>query len=101
MSVPYGCQSMVEPLRRVLVKRPDPAYAVENHQIRHYTAKPDLAEDRREHDAFAALLDAEGIEVNHYDEPQPGRADAIFTYDARAFNNKLLMSSFKTGHSIN
>jgi len=81
MSARYGSQSMVEPLRRVLVKRPDPAYAVEDHQKWHYTSTPDLGEARREHDAFVALLEAEGIEVSHHDEPQPGRADAIFTYD--------------------
>jgi N-dimethylarginine dimethylaminohydrolase len=81
MSVPYGSQSMVEPLRRVLVKRPDSAYVVEDHQKWHYTAKPDLGEARREHDAFVALLKAEGAEVSHHDEPQPDRADAIFTYD--------------------
>ncbi|MEE8354696.1 MAG: arginine deiminase family protein [Candidatus Bathyarchaeia archaeon] len=81
MSVPYGSQSMVDPLRRVLVKRPDSAYAVENHLKWHYTAKPDLEEARREHDAFVSLLEAEGVEVSHHDEPQPGRADSIFTYD--------------------
>jgi N-dimethylarginine dimethylaminohydrolase len=81
MNVPYGSQSMVEPLRRVLVKRPDRAYAVEDHLKWHYTAKPDLEEARREHDAFVAILEAEGVEVSYHRELQPGRADAIFTYD--------------------
>ena len=81
MSVPYGSQSMVDPLRRVLVKRPDPTYAVEDHQKWHYTSTPDLVEAQREHDAFATLLEAEGVDVSHHDEPQPGKADAIFTYD--------------------
>ena len=81
MSAPYGSQSMVEPLRRVLVKRPDRAYAVEDHLKWHYTAKPDLEEARREHDAFVAILEAEGVEVGYHGELQPGRADAIFTYD--------------------
>ena len=78
MSAPYVRQSMVEPLRRVLVKRPDPAYA-EDHRKWHYTSTPDLQEARREHDAFTALLRAEGVEVSHHPEPQPDRADAIFT----------------------
>jgi len=81
MSDPYGSQSMVEPLRRVLVKRPDRAYAVEDPLKWHYTAKPDLEEARREHDAFVAVLEAEGVEVSYHGELQPGRADAIFTYD--------------------
>ena len=81
MSVPYGSQSMVEPLRRVLVKRPDRAYVVEDPLKWHYTAKPDLEEAQREHDAFVAILEAEGVEVSYHGELQPGRADAIFTYD--------------------
>ncbi len=81
MNAPYGSQSMVDPLRRALVKKPDPAYAVEDHLKWHYTAKPDLQEALREHDAFATILQAEGVKIEYHDEPQPGRADAIFTYD--------------------
>ena len=81
MNAPYGSQSMVEPLRRVLVKRPDHTYAVEDHLKWHYTAKPDLEEAQREHDAFTTILEAEGAEVDYHDELQPDRADAIFTYD--------------------
>jgi N-dimethylarginine dimethylaminohydrolase len=88
MSVPYGSQSMVEPLRRVLVKRPSHAFAVEDHLEWHYTAKPDLEEAQREHDAFAAVLENEGVEVIYHDEPQPGRADAIFTYDPAIVTNR-------------
>ena len=40
MSVLYGSQSMVNPIRRVLVKRPDSIYAVEDHLKWHYTAHP-------------------------------------------------------------
>jgi N-dimethylarginine dimethylaminohydrolase len=72
---------MVDPLRRVLVKRPDDAFAVEDHLKWHYTASPDLDEAQKEHDAFVPLLEAEGVEVIYHDEIQPERADAIFTYD--------------------
>jgi N-dimethylarginine dimethylaminohydrolase len=72
---------MVDPLRRVLVKRPDHAFAVEDHRKWHYTASPDLEEAQREHDAFVALLEVEGVEVSYHDELQPEKADAIFTYD--------------------
>jgi N-dimethylarginine dimethylaminohydrolase len=72
---------MVEPLRKVLVKRPDSAFAVEDYRKWHYTARPDLEEAQREHDAFVAVLEAEGVDVSHHDEVQPERADAIFTYD--------------------
>jgi dimethylargininase len=77
----FGSQSMVEPLRRVLVKRPDNAFAVEDYRMWHYTDRPDLEEAQREHADFVSLLEREGVEVLYHDEFQPRRADAIFTYD--------------------
>ena len=72
---------MVEPLRRVLVKRPDEAFAVEDYRRWHYAGQPDLARAQEEHDAFVSILEGEGVEVLRHSESQPGRADAIFTYD--------------------
>ncbi|GAB4429270.1 MAG: dimethylarginine dimethylaminohydrolase family protein [Chloroflexi bacterium OHK40] len=77
----YGAQSMVAPLRRVLVRRPDPAFAVDDPAAWHYVARPDLAAAQAEHDAFVALLRESGAEVIMHDVPQPGRADAIFVHD--------------------
>ena len=81
MAGEFGCQSMVEPLLRVLVKRPDEAFAVEDYRVWHYTGLLDLEKAREEHDSFVSLLEREGIEVLYHDEFQPGRADAVFTYD--------------------
>src|SRR5215471_15452762 len=39
----YGSQSMIAPLRSVLVKRPDNAFAVDDPVAWHYTGRPDLA----------------------------------------------------------
>jgi dimethylargininase len=77
----YGSQSMVAPLRRVLVRRPDEAFGDADPKVWHYTSRPDLAEARREHDALVDLLRAAGAEVAGHDEPQPGRADAIYVFD--------------------
>jgi dimethylargininase len=77
----YGTQSMVDPLRRVLVKRPEECFAVTDPAAWHYTARPDLDAARREHDELAALLRASGAEVVDHPEPQPGRADAVFVFD--------------------
>jgi dimethylargininase len=77
----YGSQSMIAPLRTVLVKRPEEAFAVEDPLAWHYTARPDLAIAQQEHDALVALLRHAGAEVIYHDEPQPGRADAIFAFD--------------------
>jgi dimethylargininase len=77
----YGAQSMVAPLRRVVVRRPDAAFAVDDPALWHYTARPDLAAAQAEHDALVAVLRDHGAEVIFSEEPQPGRADAIFVHD--------------------
>jgi dimethylargininase len=77
----YGSQSMIAPLRKVLVKRPDEAFAAVDPAEWHYTARPDLEIAQEEHDALVTVLRQAGAEVVYHDEPQPGRADAIFVYD--------------------
>jgi dimethylargininase len=77
----FGSQSMIAPLKIVLVKRPEEAFAVNDPAAWHYTARPDLAIARQEHDALAALLRQAGAEVIYHEEAQPDRADAIFAFD--------------------
>jgi N-dimethylarginine dimethylaminohydrolase len=77
----YGGQTMYGQLRRVLVRRPDAAFAVEDPEPWHYSARPDLARALEEHDALTALLRAAGAEVIEHAAPQPGRADSIFVFD--------------------
>jgi dimethylargininase len=78
---PYGCQSMVEPLRRVLVRRPDEAFGDADPTRWHYTSRPDLQEAWREHHALVDLLRGAGAEVIEHSAPQPDRADAIYVFD--------------------
>lgn len=80
-AVAYGAQSMVDPLRRVLVRRPDDAFAVDDPEAWHYTARPDLAAARAEHDALVGLLRDAGAEVLFHDAPLPTHADAIYVFD--------------------
>ena len=77
----YGSQSMVDPLRRVLVRRPDAAFAAADPRAWHYTGRPDLAIAQAEHDAFVGVLRDAGAEVVVHDAPLPGAADAIFVHD--------------------
>ncbi len=72
---------MIEPLRRVLVKRPDEVFAGADPRTWHYAGKPDLDVARREHEAFVILLAEAGAEVIYHDELQPDCADAIFVHD--------------------
>lgn len=81
MGMSYGSQSMVDPLRRVLIKRPDQAFAVDDPAAWHYTGRPDLEIAQQEHDALVDILRQAGAEVLYHDEVQRDRADAIFVHD--------------------
>ena len=81
MVVSYGSQSMSDPLRRVLVRRPDASFGGADPKRWGYQAKPNLAAAQREHDGLVDLLKQSGVEVRFHEEPQPGRADSIFVHD--------------------
>ena len=77
----FGSQSMVEPLKRVLVRRPDEAFGNADPQTWHYVSQPDLAKAQAEHDALVATLRDSGCEVLYHEASLPGLADSIFTHD--------------------
>jgi dimethylargininase len=77
----YGSQSMVEPLRKVLVRRPDAAFGAADPAKWHYTARPNLEIARQEHEILVAILREAGAEVVDHDEPLPDHADAIYVHD--------------------
>ena len=77
----YGAQSMVAPLRRVLVRRPDASFGAADPQRWHYRGQPDLARACDEHGAFVALLEQAGIEVIFHGASLPCHADALFVHD--------------------
>lgn len=77
----YGSQSMVAPLRRVLVRRPDEAFGSADPDRWHYVAQPDLDRARSEHSAFVGILRDHGCEVLFHEQAMPEHADAIFTHD--------------------
>ncbi|HEX6484642.1 MAG TPA: arginine deiminase family protein [Ktedonobacteraceae bacterium] len=77
----YGSQSMIEPLQKVLVKRPEEVFAVDDPAAWHYAGRPDWPQAVQEHDDLVALLRQAGAEVIYHDQPQPRHADAIFVFD--------------------
>ncbi|MEW5958334.1 MAG: arginine deiminase family protein [Chloroflexota bacterium] len=81
MSKLYDSQSMVKPLRRVLVKRPDSAFAGADPARWHYASRPNSERAQQEHDELVTLLRRAGVEVMYHAEPQPDHADAIFVHD--------------------
>jgi dimethylargininase len=77
----WGGQSMVAPLRRVLVRKPAPP-AVEDEFTRFgYPRAVDHDRTQTEHEMFRALLAESGAEVVIAGPDEAGLLDAIFTYD--------------------
>lgn len=82
----YGCQSMVRPLKKVLVKRPEEAFESQERidaqwRSLDYLARPDYVRAVDEHRRFTSLLEAAGAEVACL--PADGRTglDALYTHD--------------------
>jgi N-dimethylarginine dimethylaminohydrolase len=76
-----GAQSMVHPLRKVLVRRPTSSFGVSDYTRWHYTATPDVDRAQQEHDAFVALLRTYGADVIYHEVDLPEHADALFVHD--------------------
>jgi N-dimethylarginine dimethylaminohydrolase len=72
---------MVDPLRRVLVRRPDAAFGAADPEVWHYTAPVNLEVAQQEHDALTDILRELGCEVLYHDAALPERADAVYTHD--------------------
>ncbi|MEM7030255.1 MAG: arginine deiminase family protein [Chloroflexota bacterium] len=87
-SLSVGSQSMVAPLKRVLVKRPDEAFGNADPKQWHYTSQPNLTEAQKEHDALVELLKQAGADVVYHDTPTPNMADAIFVHDPVIVSNQ-------------
>jgi N-dimethylarginine dimethylaminohydrolase len=70
---------MTDPLRRVLVRPPQPADA-ERWREYGWRAEPDAAVAAAEHEALRAILEEAGAEVI-VAQGEPGNPDAIYAYD--------------------
>jgi dimethylargininase len=77
----WGGQTMVAPLKRVLVRKPAPPAAAEHFANFGYPRAVNHDRAQREHDAFRALLAASGAEVVVAGPDEAGLLDAIFAYD--------------------
>jgi len=81
-----GSQSLVAPLRRVIVKRPEEAFRsaskIEDEWRRlGFTGPPDLARAAEEHRRFVALLEAAGAEVLALPEAEGTTLDSLYAHD--------------------
>lgn len=78
---PWGGQSMVTPLRRVLLVRPIPPRDPECWQAFGYAHPIDAERARAEHASFCQLLEQEGVETIVVEPDDPALQDAIFPFD--------------------
>ncbi|HLQ41841.1 MAG TPA: arginine deiminase family protein [Thermoplasmata archaeon] len=72
---------MSDPLRTVLVRRPDEAFGAADPKQWGYTAKPNLVAAQREHGRLIDMLKQSRVDVRYHEDPQPGKADSIFVHD--------------------
>ena len=72
---------MIEPLKKVLVRRPDEAFGSADPAHWHYVSQPELEQAQAEHDALVTTLREAGCEVLYHEVELPEHADAIFTHD--------------------
>jgi N-dimethylarginine dimethylaminohydrolase len=77
----FGGQSMVAPLKRVIVQVPAPPASPDDWQRHGYTHPVDHGKALEEHAAFCEILQGQGIEVIQQPADEDGRLDSIFVYD--------------------
>lgn len=88
MTQAYGSQSMVAPLKKVLVRRPDAAFGSADPTQWHYTAQPNLAQAQAEHDQFVDQLRQVEVDVIYHEADLPNHADSIFVHDPVIVTNQ-------------
>ena len=94
----FGCQNMVDPIRRALIKHPRDAYRNQvnvDHQYQqlNYCDVPDFKKSLVDYDTFAGLLESFGIEVHHLPEDESTSLDSIYTHDPCVVTNGGLILS--------
>jgi N-dimethylarginine dimethylaminohydrolase len=93
----YGCRSMVDPLRRVLVRRPSmPACSLWKEYG--WRAEPNPAALVREHETFCAILEGAGCDVV-VAAPMDADPDAVYAFDPALVteHGAILMRPGKAG----
>jgi dimethylargininase len=76
----FGGQTLVEPLRRVLVRTPEPT-GLSRWREFGWLGEPDVALAARQHERLCEILRAGGAEVLFAQADLPGDPDAVYTCD--------------------
>ena len=82
----FGSQTMVAPLRRVIVKRPEEAFRSRDHINKEwkdlgYTQPPNLEDAARHHQQFVALMKEAGADVLYLPADDRTGLDSLYAHD--------------------
>ncbi len=88
----YGCQNMVDPIRRVLVKHPKDAYQNQiklNNQSSqlNYLSVPNFDKALADYETLVGLLESSGAEVHYLPSDDSTTLDSIYTHDPCIVSN--------------
>ena len=77
----FGAQTMAEPIRRVMMRRPGKSLLAADPAVWHYGVHFDAERAIGQYARFAELVAACGAEILWYEDEGDGLADAMFTHD--------------------
>ena len=88
----YGCQNMVDPIRRVLVKHPKDAY---QNQIKlndqssqlNYLSVPNFDKALADYETLVGLLESSGAEIHYLPRDDSTTLESIYTHDPCIVSN--------------
>ena len=92
MSKNFGCQSMVDPIKRVLIKHPREAYQTQSKVDQqapqlNYFGTPDFEKAISDYDKFVGLLESCDIEIHFLPENDTTSLDSVYTHDPCVISN--------------
>ncbi|QQM31013.1 amidinotransferase [Martelella lutilitoris] len=77
----FGAQTMAQPIRRVIMRRPGESLLRADPAVWHYGKAFNAERAIGQYAAFADLVAASGAEILWYEDKGDGLADAMFTHD--------------------
>ena len=88
----FGCQNMVSPIKRVLMKHPKDAYQNQEKVNKqspqlHYIGKPDFEKAQTDYEKLVAFLESSGVEVHFLPADETTSLDSIYTHDPCVISN--------------
>ena len=89
----FGCQNMVDPLRKVLIKHPRDAYqnqtTVDRQSINlKYNSVPNFEKALADYEFFIDLLESSGADVHFLPENEFTTLDSVYTHDPCIISNR-------------